>query len=113
MRAPDGSRQRHITIDGFTFRLSARYSGIKALGRGSFGLVCMAHDSVLGVPVAIKKVCPISADPVDARYVLREIKVLREAGQHENIVTVHDVSYDSTDDAVYIIMELLASDLHR
>eukprot|EP00611_Tribonema_gayanum_P011639 TRINITY_DN21951_c0_g1_i1.p2 TRINITY_DN21951_c0_g1~~TRINITY_DN21951_c0_g1_i1.p2 ORF type:complete len:185 (+),score=47.04 TRINITY_DN21951_c0_g1_i1:234-788(+) len=113
IRGADGSKQRQVTIDGFTFRVPARYRRLRALGRGSFGLVCMAQDSVTGGSVAIKKISPISADAVDARYALREIMVLREAGLHENIVTVHDVSYDSKDDAVYIIMELLASDLHR
>ncbi|CAB1110625.1 unnamed protein product [Ectocarpus sp. CCAP 1310/34] len=50
---------------------------------------------------------------VDAKHVLREVRVMRHLGQHENIVTLEDLFCNEADDELYIVMELLDSDLNR
>ncbi|CAN0104082.1 unnamed protein product, partial [Scytosiphon promiscuus] len=50
---------------------------------------------------------------VDAKHVLREVRVMRYLGEHENIVTLEDLFCNEADDELYIVMELLESDLHR
>ncbi len=54
-------------------------------------------------------------DIVDARRILREIKLLRHFS-HENIIGIQDLicppSYDQFKD-VYIVTDLMETDLHR
>lgn len=67
--------------------------------------------------VAIKKVRRVFSDLVDAKRILRELKLLRHFRHHENIVTLKDIityppnTIDFTD--VYIITNLMESDLDR
>lgn len=57
----------------------------------------MALDNKTNHKVAIKKLHPVE-DIVDAKRVLREIRILRIM-QHENIVRLVNVLYDSTSDS--------------
>lgn len=56
------------------------YKDLKPVGKGSYGIVCSAVNSVTGEAVAIKKVSPISTHVIDAKHVLREIRMMRWAG---------------------------------
>ncbi|CBN76771.1 mitogen-activated protein kinase [Ectocarpus siliculosus] len=95
------------------FKISERYKILEAVGKGSYGMVCSAVDSVRNnAPVAIKKITPMAAHSVDAKHVLREVRVMRHLGQHENIVTLEDLFCNEADDELYIVMELLDSDLN-
>ena len=38
---------------------------------------------------------------------------MRYMGRHENIITLEDLIVDKENDELYIVMELLGSDLHR
>ncbi|CAM9812898.1 unnamed protein product [Ascophyllum nodosum] len=96
-----------------TFRVDPRYSGLKAVGKGSFGIVCSALDSKQGKRVAIKKIHPMASHVVDAKHVLREVRLMRYLGVHPNIVTLEDLFVREHHDELYIVMELLDSDLHR
>jgi len=104
-------------IGGTTFTLNAsRFSDLKAIGKGSYGVVCSAYDSILSKRIAIKKIFPMAASRTDARHVLREIRLLRHLGKHENVVTLEDLiinGNDDTKDELYIVLELLDSDLHK
>lgn len=110
-----------FTIGGTEFRVEARYTLQKQVGAGAYGVVASAEDAGDarggggGAPdstaVAIKKVGHAYADLVDAKRILREIKLLRSLGGHENVVALHDL-FDDHDD-VYIVTKLLDTDLHR
>ena len=76
--------------------MPTRYQGIKLLGAGSYGHVLQALDTKLNVKVAIKKLHPVE-DLVDAKRVLREIRILRIM-KHVNIVRLINILYDSTVD---------------
>ena len=59
------------------FEIDDRYSPIKAVGKGAYGVVCSAKDSVTGEKLAIKKITNAFENLVDARRTLREMKLLR------------------------------------
>lgn len=96
-----------------TFSIDKGYSDLKAVGKGSYGVVCSAYCERLGRKVAIKKVTPIAKHAMDAKHVLREVRLMRHMGKHENIVTLEDIMLRELNDEIYLVMELLASDLHR
>ena len=67
--------------------LDIRYELIKPIGHGAYGVVISATDSVGSQKVAIKK-CPNAfEDLVDAKRIVREIRLLMHFS-HENIVKV-------------------------
>ncbi len=55
------------------------------LGRGSFGVVVTALDTVSGRTVAIKRIRPYANDEWDAKHTLREIRLLKLLGKHPNV----------------------------
>ena len=99
------------------FYIDVRYSNLRPIGGGSYGVVCAADDAATGRRVAIKKIANVFGDLVDAKRILREIKLLRHFGRHENIVQVKDLvtvppnTIDFQD--VYIVTNLMESDLDR
>jgi serine/threonine protein kinase len=54
------------------------YKDLKPVGKGSYGIVCSAFNTESGEHVAIKKVSPISTHVIDAKHVLREIRMMRQ-----------------------------------
>ncbi len=96
-----------------TFTIDKGYTDLKPIGRGSYGVVCSAFSTKLNRKVAIKKITPISKHSSDAKHVLREIMLMRHMGKHENVITMEDLILRESNDELYIVMELLDSDLHR
>jgi serine/threonine protein kinase len=91
--------------------IDGRYARVEAIGRGGFGVVWRAHDTLLERDVAIKEIefPPVLDEHEQAR--IRE-KVLREARaaarlSHPSLVTVYDVVED--DGRPFIVMELVAA----
>lgn len=108
-----GVKEREVTVSDTTFRLPERYHTLRNVGKGSYGVVCSAKDSLRKTDVAIKKIAPMSTDAFSAKRVLREIRLMRHLGTHENIVTLVDLICRERDDELYIVMELMAMDLHK
>lgn len=96
-----------------TFTLDAGFSDLKVLGKGSYGIVVSAYFEQLGKKVAVKKVTPVAKQSTDAKHVLREVRLLRHMGKHENIISLYDLRYREQSDELYMIMELMDSDLHQ
>jgi serine/threonine protein kinase len=93
-----GERTHHI--DGTAFTLDRRYSDLKLIGKGSYGVVCKAKDSMRGQTsggapfsssstynVAIKKIHPMAKTAADAKHVLREIRIMRCLGEYNCNIT--------------------------
>lgn len=57
------------------------------LGQGSYGQVVRAKQVPTGEIMAIKKINNVFADPIDAKRILREIRILRQL-RHPNIIQV-------------------------
>ena len=74
-------------VSGHTFTVDTRYSfeNARIMGRGSFGIVTRAFDTVRGVNVAIKRVRPFAEDIWDAVHHLREIKIIKHLSFHPNV----------------------------
>lgn len=53
-----------------------RYQVSKCVGSGAYGHVFAAHDKVTNKSVAIKRIHKAFEDVIDAKRVLREIKIL-------------------------------------
>ena len=92
-------------------------------------MVCSALDHKLKAKVAIKKVPKAFEDLIDAKRIVREIKLLSkfiiyfqliiyflEFFDHENIIGLVDVQKPPTPtgfEDIYIITDLMETDMHR
>ncbi|GMF27601.1 unnamed protein product [Phytophthora fragariaefolia] len=133
-----------VTVSRDVFEVRSHYVNLRPVGGGSYGIVCSAEDTVLsssnssnetrtaslsivmsvlafpqlrGRKVAIKKITDVFDDLTDAKRILREMKLLRHLGVHENIINILDVILippnvmDFHD--IYIVTDLMESDLER
>ena len=102
-------------VAGHTFTVSSRFAlgESKILGRGSFGIVSTAFDTIRKEFVAIKRIRPFANDEWDARHTLREIRLMRLLGPHPNVISLYDVSLFEDKTELYLTMELMDCDLHR
>lgn len=104
-----------IKFQGTIFILDERYEFIKQIGIGAYGVVCSFKDKVDDTNVAIKKVPNAFDDLVDAKRILREIKLLKFF-DHSNIISLLDVPKPETKigfNDIYIVTDLMETDLHR
>ena len=105
-----------LSASGQQFHVPQKYSLIRPIGHGAYGVVISAQDKDLDRKVAIKKVPRAFEDPVDAKRILREIKLMRKF-VHENVIRIIDIippapNADDFDD-IYIVQDLMETDLHR
>ena len=70
-----------------------------------------------GEKVAIKKIKDAFSDSIDAKRILREMKLLRHFNSHENIISIFDIMTVPPDtqhfNDIYIVTNLMESDLER
>ena len=100
-----------------SFTLDKRYQMVRTIGSGAYGVVISAKDHINNNSVAVKMVPKAFQDEIDAKRILREIKLLKHF-RHDNIISIVDMMQpmckrveDFTD--VYIITDLMETDLHR
>ncbi len=106
-----------VTVGYNRYVIDQRYNNLRPIGDGSYGIVVSAVDKVTGRKVAIKKIKDTFMDVVDAKRILREIKLLRHLNTHENVISILDLmsvppNSDQFDD-IYIVTNLMESDLER
>ena len=104
-----------FVVAGTTFCVDERYELIKQIGLGAYGVVCACFDKKTNMKVAIKKVPNAFDDLVDAKRILREIKLLKYF-DHENIISLLDVPKPEARTGyndIYIVTDLMETDLHR
>ena len=63
--------------------------------------------------VAIKKISHATKAEQEAKHALREIRLMRYLGVHDNIMTLKGLSMREKSDELYIVMEYADTDLHR
>jgi len=100
-----------------TFTVDSKYSLIRVIGSGAYGVVISALDSTTNTKVAIKMIPKAFNDEIDAKRILREIKLLKHF-KHENIISIIDMMppmVERVEDYrdVYIVADLMETDLHR
>lgn len=91
------------------------YKLLECVGTGAYSTVWEAKHLPTGATVAIKIEEAEFADIVTCKRILREIKLLRKL-RHPNIVKLVDVflgSKDNTRVEVYVVMELIDTDLKQ
>nr|AFJ54625.1 mitogen-activated protein kinase [Dunaliella salina] len=102
-------------VCGSVFECLSRYSPLKPIGKGAYGVVCSARDSESNQKVAIKKIANAFENLVDAKRTLREIKLVRHLN-HENVVQIRDLippMVHSHFKDLYVVYELMDTDLHQ
>ena len=102
-------------VSGHTFTIDSRYvlSESRILGKGSFGVVCTAYDSVRKIDVAVKRIRPYANDDWDARHCLREIRLMKLLGPHPNIISLFELSVFEPKTELYMYIEVMDCDLHK
>ncbi|MES1909874.1 MAG: hypothetical protein MHM6MM_002561 [Cercozoa sp. M6MM] len=110
-------RDKHAFEAGQTlFVVERYYKPLKVLGTGAYGVVVACEDLRNGHKVAIKKITRAFDDLIDAKRVLRELKLLRHLRGHENVIGMYDMlrpaSRDEFED-VYMVLDFMETDMHR
>lgn len=113
----NSARQGHhsFIIGGTRFDIPERYTPLKLLGQGAYGIVIAARDNLSGDNVAIKKIPNAFANLTDTKRTLREIRLLRHL-QHENVISLRDIFRPPSKlefDDLYLVNELMDTDLHQ
>ncbi|KAF4321480.1 hypothetical protein BBO99_00007042, partial [Phytophthora kernoviae] len=112
-RGPTVINDDGFTINGCSFNVDPKYQPLDAIGQGSYGVVCSVLNTQTEEKLAIKKITPMAGDEWDATHTLREIRLMRCLGAHENIIALKDLSMCQEKDELYMMMELADTDLHR
>ncbi len=110
-----GTTKHSFVAAGTTFTVPKRYEYIKVIGQGAYGVVCAAFDRIKNKKVAIKKVPNAFADLIDAKRIVREIKLLKFY-EHDNIISLLDVMKPegkTNFEDIYFVNDLMETDLHR
>lgn len=119
---PSGTRDE-FTVDARYCSSTAPSGGLKFIGGGAYGRVASAEEAIVKDKaggstekrkVAIKKIADVFRDLGDAKRILRELKLLRHIGGHENLLWINDIwvapsQRDFKD--VYIATDLMETDL--
>jgi len=103
--------------------LLGKYNFVRYLGHGSYGHVAEVeatrrHPTLKeGTRCAIKKIPNVFDNEIDAKRLLRELRILRCLQGHETIVQVYDVFIEgnniATFDTLLIVFEFVDTDLSK
>ncbi|PRP79086.1 extracellular signal-regulated protein kinase [Planoprotostelium fungivorum] len=113
---PSGYHIQSYLLFGETrFDLPPRYTPLKTVGRGAYGVVIAAKDNQTSQKVAIKKISKAFENLKDTKRILREIKLLRHFS-HENVLSITDMLRPPSKaryNDVYLVTELMETDLQQ
>ena len=123
--APDRSvqakRAREARETQRQFEVSSRkYQCLRIVGKGAYGVVCEAIDRTTHDRsqrrVAIKKIKEALFHPLDAKLVLRELKLARLLARHPNILGIRTLIKPTSRrkmDTIYVVSNFMDTDLYR
>ena len=98
---------------GESFILDVQYKPVDFLGCGTYGVVWQCLDRTRRQHVAIKKCKDVFNSRALAKRTLREIKLLRLASRHENIISVETILQPTSSQFsdLYVCFEAMETDL--
>ena len=102
-------------LAGTTFIIGKKYSVVKKLGQGAYGVVCSCKDEEKNILVAMKKIQNAFDDLIDARRIVREIRLLHFLN-HPCIIKLVDIEKPkdlANFNDIYFATEYMDTDLHR
>lgn len=82
---PNWNERHQFSASGTQFLVDKQYTPVKSIGSGAYGIVCSAMDTVTQKKIAIKKISAAFDDLIDAKRILREIKLLSHF-KHDNVI---------------------------
>ena len=102
-------------VSGTSFEVPRRYTVLKVLGMGAYGLACSAIDGKTNEKVCIKKCKDVFRELEDGKRVLREIAMMRFFN-HDNLLPILDIlpplqPKEAFND-VYVVTPLMDVDLN-
>ncbi|ETV86541.1 CMGC/MAPK protein kinase, variant 2 [Aphanomyces astaci] len=113
--ASSSSSSSNIKNSFRSWNVGTRYRLVRVLGKGSYGQVAEAYDTIGNKRVAIKKINNVFDQEVDCKRLYREIYILRHL-RHPEVITLLDVlqppSYATFND-LYLVFEFVDTDLHK
>lgn len=93
-----------VQVGYHKFYIDQRYQDLKPIGDGAYGFVASGYDRISKQQVAIKKIGDAFLDVIDAKRILRELRLLRHFNSHDNIISIWDVmtvTLSSVDEVIY------------
>jgi len=120
-RSAQQKRAREARETQRQFEVSSRqYQCVRIVGKGAYGVVCEAIDKTVKdrsqQRVAIKKIKEALFHPLDAKLVLRELKLSRLLSKHPNVLGIRTVVKPLTRrkmDTIYVVSSFMDTDLYR
>ena len=80
---------RTCVVRGTIFEVPVEYENLKYVGGGSYGMVCSAVDKKnKNRRLAVKRIGDTFRNVIDAKRILREMKLMRHLQGHANIVSL-------------------------
>jgi len=96
------------------FEVGPRYTDLKYIGEGAYGMVVSGCDNRTNQRVAIKKLSPFEHQCFCQRT-LREIKILARL-KHENIINIQDIIRSNVIEQmkdIYLVQQLMECDMYK
>lgn len=112
-------RTRSFRVGGKRFVVDRKYRPLKGIGKGGYGIVCLAEDTSNGNrKVAIKKCHDVFRKRLSAKRIIREVQLLKHF-DHKNMIGLYDVLIpppESLDDEsqfqdIYLVMDFMPTDM--
>ncbi|EAR91242.1 cyclin-dependent kinase-like Serine/Threonine kinase family protein (macronuclear) [Tetrahymena thermophila SB210] len=90
-----------------------RFKCLQKIGEGTYGIVYKGFDTQTNTQVAIKKVKLDQEQEGIPQSALREICILKDLSDHQNIVKLRDVIYQIEESKLFLVFEYVDYDLKK
>ena len=89
-----------------------KYEILQKLGKGAYGIVWKVIDKKTKKVVALKKVFEAFHNETDAQRTFREVMILQELNNHDNVVKLLNVIKAENNKDLYLVFDFMETDLH-
>lgn len=107
-----------VLVGDVEFSVTERYTLGKLLGRGAYGIVASAYDTLTKQNVVVKRLAAVG-HPIELQATWRELLILRHLRRHphENLLALHDITPPPAGpleawSSLFLVMPRMDCDLH-